>query len=239
MITPSLQHPLPPCSSIAAHSQAQFFSPDRNPNPNLHSDSDSDNASIAPLEVVFCGHSLGAAIASLAAFELAENMKCLLEAFAMEECFNVPKSKALSSLAGVIACPPPRLSLYMYGAPRVGNSQFASAIARKIETIYRVQVNGDLVTMLPKFVGFYRHIGTGVILDDEETGSIVINPTLLETSILRRTTGSIANHSLDKYRSCLEACFEEDELEEYLNKEFENLTSAAEAAAAGPTYSLR
>jgi hypothetical protein len=181
MITPSLQHPLPPCSSIAAHSQAQFFSPDRNPNLNSNSDSDSDSNSIAPLEVVFCGHSLGAAIASLAAFELAENMKCLLEAFAMEECFNVPKSKALSRLAGVIACPPPRLSLYMYGAPRVGNSQFASAIARKIETIYRVQVNGDLVTMLPKFVGFYRHIGTGVILDDEETGSIVINPTLLES----------------------------------------------------------
>lgn len=140
-----------------------------------------------PLQITFCGHSLGAAIASLAAFDLSENIKPIMEAFAMEDCFNVPKSQGLylylyifvvesslrfffqyhynnnclgvSKLPAFFACPAPQLSLYMYGSPRVGNALFARSIAKKVDNIYRVQVNGDVVTMMPKFIGFYRHMG--------------------------------------------------------------------------------
>lgn len=180
------------------------------------------------IDVKFCGHSLGAAIASLAAFELAENLKVIIEAFTMEECFNVAKSQGLMKLPSIVACPAPKISLYMFGSPRVGNRQFSTSIARKIDNIYRIQVNGDVVTMMPKFVGFYRHIGTAVIVDEEESGSIIIEPSIIESSILQKSTGSVANHSLDKYRSCLEACFEAADLSEYLSREYRNLSEAAD-----------
>ena len=90
--------------------------------------------------------------------------------------------------------------------------------------------------MMPKFIGFYRHFGTAVVVDNEETGSVLIEPTIIERSILQSSTGNVANHSLDKYRACLEACFETDERVEYLAREYRMLlssTAEAERAAAG------
>jgi hypothetical protein len=178
------------------------------------------------LEIVFCGHSLGAAIASLAALELVENMAVIMEAFAMEECFNVPRSQGLMRIPTVLSFTAPKTSLFTYGSPRVGNAKFASAITKKVDAVFRVLVNGDVVTMMPKLVGFYRHFGTTVIVDEEESGSIIIDPTIIERSILQKSTGSVANHSLDRYRSCLEACFEPAELEEYLEREFRGLAAS-------------
>jgi hypothetical protein len=54
--------------------------------------------------------------------------------------------------------------------------------------------------MMPKFIGFYRHIGTAVVLDDGESGSIIVQPSIIESSILGKNTGTVNNHSLDKYR---------------------------------------
>jgi hypothetical protein len=187
-------------------------------------------------ELVLCGHSLGGAIASLAALELAENMHVIMEAFTLEECFNVPKSKAVSKIPAVLSSPAPALSLYTYGSPRVGNPVFGGSIEKKISTIFRFQVNGDLVTMMPKLVGFYRHFGTTVILDEEETGSIIIEPTVIERSILRRSMGSVRNHSLDKYRTCLEASLEPTELEEYLAKEFSGLSGSVRNGYGVPAW---
>ncbi|KAJ1434179.1 hypothetical protein B484DRAFT_69 [Ochromonadaceae sp. CCMP2298] len=112
------------------------------------SSGDSSHAinSLPALDVSFCGHSLGAAIASLAALELASNLPALMEAFAMEQCFGVPKAHGMLALGGVLG-PAPRLSLHMFGSPRIGNTVFAQRVAQKIETVYRVQVNGDLVSV--------------------------------------------------------------------------------------------
>ena len=182
-------------------------------------------ADMTPLAITFCGHSLGAAIASLAAFELAENLPLIMEAFALEDCFNTPKTLAVQQLNSVLSCPAPALSLYMYGSPRVGNSLFSSAMSKKIDNIDRMQVNVVLVCMMPKFIGFYRHIGTAVLLDEGESGNIIIQPSIIESSILQHYTGNVHNHSLDKYRACLEACLEPTELTEYLTNEFQNLSA--------------
>jgi hypothetical protein len=181
------------------------------------------------LEIVFCGHSLGAAIASLAALELTENMAVIMEAFMLEECFNVPRSQGLARIPAMLSFRAPKTSLFTYGSPRVGNAKFASAITKKVDTVFRVLVNGDVVTMMPKLVGFYRHFGTTVIVDEEESGSIIIDPTIIERSILQKSTGSVANHSLDRYRACLEACFEPAELEEYLEREYRGLAASGKA----------
>jgi hypothetical protein len=191
------------------------------------------------LDVSFAGHSLGAAIASIAALELASNLPLLMEAFAMEQCFGVPKALGIQALGGVLGCPTPKISLHMFGSPRIGNSVFAQRVAQKIETVYRVSVNGDIVPMMPKFIGFYRHIGTAVVLDDGETGSIIVQPSIIESSILGKNTGTVHNHSLDKYRSCLEACFDSEELEEYLKREFETFGGANKSSAELPEWILQ
>ena len=48
-----------------------------------------------------------------------------------------------------------------------------------------------------------------------------MKPTIVESQFLRAgsSQGSLNSHLLSKYRSCLEACFEEEELKEYVNKE--------------------
>lgn len=171
------------------------------------------------LDIYFCGHSLGAAIASLAALELACNMDLIMEALCREDIFDHPRAHASQLLPTVLSYPIPQLKLYMYGSPRIGNARFAYYIRRKVKVIYRIQVNGDIVAMLPKFIGFYRHIGTAIIIDDDDAGNIIVNPSIIESYMLLRNTGSFLNHSLEVYRSCLEACFDKFELSEYLTQE--------------------
>jgi hypothetical protein len=58
-----------------------------------------------------------------------------------------------------------------------------------------------------------------VLVDSEELGNLIVKPTVVEQQLLRKTSGTLDNHTLNKYRSCLEACFEPSELREYLDKE--------------------
>lgn len=48
-----------------------------------------------------------------------------------------------------------------------------------------------------------------------------MKPTIVESQLLRASAskGSLSSHVLSKYRACLEACFEEEELTEYAKKE--------------------
>jgi hypothetical protein len=179
-----------------------------------------------PLRISITGHSLGGAMAALAALDLSTNMCTIAEALCCEDYFQPPLAEGISRLSQLRAWTAPVLSVYMYGSPRLGNAALCALVNRSVPSLYRVQVNGDLVTMVPKIAGFYRHVGTAVVVDDEEGGGLVLDPSILEQVFLRRTTGSLANHSLDRYRACLEACFERDELDEYRTREFQALSRA-------------
>jgi hypothetical protein len=179
-----------------------------------------------PLRISITGHSLGGAMAVLAALDLSTNMRTIAEALCCEDYFHPPLTEGISRLSQLRAWTGPVLSVYVYGSPRLGNAALMSLVNRTVPSLYRVQVNGDLVTMVPKIAGFYRHVGTAVVVDDEEGGGLVLNPSILEQVFLRRTTGSLANHSLDRYRVCMEACFERDELDEYRTKEFRAVSRA-------------
>ena len=71
------------------------------------------------------------------------------------------------------------------------------------------------------FLHFFHLIHTRVHYFFEFLGSIIVKPTIVESQLLRAssTKRSIASHLLSKYRTCLEACFEEEELREYVRKE--------------------
>jgi len=79
--------------------------------------------------VIFTGHSLGAALATLASFDV---------------------SVRNSSL---------NISLFNFGSPRVGNPQFASALVSKLfSQTYRYTHSRDLVPMVPYQAENYHHI---------------------------------------------------------------------------------
>jgi len=93
---------------------------------------------------------------------------------------------------------------------------------RKIRNYYRLELDGDIVSMIPpyfSFIGFYEHGGVQVVIDSDGAGNILVKPTPLERALLSRNSASIGNHDLNLYRSCLEQCFDKNELKEYLEKE--------------------
>lgn len=78
---------------------------------------------------------------------------------------------------------------------------------------------GDAFTSMPTltcFGGIYRHAGLEVLLDEGCTGNILVGPTVVETLLrFTKVRTSVANHSLAKYRDCLESALEKDDLKEY------------------------
>ncbi|KXZ45677.1 hypothetical protein GPECTOR_52g74 [Gonium pectorale] len=90
-----------------------------------------------PWRVLVTGHSLGGALATLAAYELAERR-----------------------------CPArtvQQISLYTYGAPRVGNKAFAEAFDRVVPDTWRVTNANDIIPSVPRLMG-YCHVGHAVRL---------------------------------------------------------------------------
>lgn len=94
-----------------------------------------------------------------------------------------------------------RATMYSYGSPRIGNRSFAQFYDRVVPDSFRVCVDGDLVTGLPK-TGF-KHIGTYVLVDGQGAGSIIIDPSFVERWLRTRTAASVAAHSLLVYRKGL------------------------------------
>jgi hypothetical protein len=59
-----------------------------------------------------------------------------------------------------------------YTAPRIGNTIFAAFVNRKIPSSYRVEVDTDIVTIIPKVFRMYRHAGIPVVVDSDEAGDL-------------------------------------------------------------------
>ena len=70
--------------------------------------------------------------------------------------------------------------LYTFGQPRIGDPVFRSIFNVVVPDSFRVVVDGDVVTTLPKNVNGYRHAGTSVVTDSPETGNIIVDPSFVE-----------------------------------------------------------
>jgi len=147
----------------------------------------SDNAGTYD-QIWFTGHSLGAALATLAVVDVGSIMNNVSQPISIKSMnpsssspptttqLNLPKVKKLSS--------------YLFGTPRVGNRVFADRLARlqrqpepTIQEYYRINTPGDAVVFLPrgKVVNRldidYVHAGASVFLptlssdDNEETNT--------------------------------------------------------------------
>jgi hypothetical protein len=176
---------------------------------------------ISPLQIAFTGHSLGAAIAVLAALDVSTNIGSICRAVhdRLEEDGLIDTPEGTDSIDVPIKLP--NLLVYTFGSPRIGNKLFCDLVKKRVQTFYRVEVEGDSITMMPpNYLGFFRHCGRRVVVDPHGSGSVIVKPTIVETVLLSKSSYSIVNHSLDAYRLSLEACFEPEELAVYTAKEY-------------------
>ena len=106
------------------------------------SSSSSPSSSAAPWTILLTGHSLGGALATLCAYELAH----LELADAAVE----------------------RLVVYNFGSPRVGSGAFAAHFDASLPDAWRVVNAADLVPRVPRLLG-YAHVGHAVPLRSDGT----------------------------------------------------------------------
>jgi hypothetical protein len=148
---------------------------------------------MASSRVLFTGHSLGGALATLCALDCSVHTLPRVRAYHRE---NNPQS----GLESVKISP----TLYTFGQPRVGDPVFRSMFDIIVPDAFRVVVDGDVVTSLPKNANGYRHAGTSVVTDSPQTGNIIVDPSFVERFF--RTSKiylGVSVHSLDNYKQCL------------------------------------
>jgi triacylglycerol lipase len=132
--------------------------------------------------IILCGHSLGGALATLAAHS-------------WETLYP-----------GVIQ------AVYTFGSPRVGNGAFARSYNAALhDETFRVVNQDDPVVRVPWLLGTYRHVGTRVFLDDAGHLEVnpplwrgVIPSDLLETREVKQFV-KLSAHSLASYLKKLKA----------------------------------
>ncbi|RHY35014.1 hypothetical protein DYB32_000499 [Aphanomyces invadans] len=130
-------------------------------------------------------HSLGGALATLAAFDLVTDAS-----FHLDE----------------------EVVLYTLGAPRVGNHVFATLFNKHVPNAYRICADGDAVVGAPKrsiqlayFVKSlcYKHIGTAVLLSTRAKGVFMINPNIVERAFMAEFRNNVLAHLPPTYRHLL------------------------------------
>lgn len=88
--------------------------------------------------------------------------------------------------------------MYNFGCPRVGNRQFASEYNQLCPDSFRIVVDGDFFTSIPK-AGFV-HAGTEVVIDRKGAGSIIVDPSFVEQWLRSKVKNSLRVHLMGYYR---------------------------------------
>ncbi|CAE7415934.1 unnamed protein product [Symbiodinium natans] len=116
-------------------------------------------------EVVFTGHSLGGALATLASLDIARTIRGLPADFGSPHEVGKIRPTPLRG-AEIIAC--------TFGAPRVGSARVAAAYDEFVPRAWRIFSTSDVVPAVPptSLWGF-RHAGIGVELDPQKSELIV------------------------------------------------------------------
>ncbi|KAK4535599.1 hypothetical protein CDCA_CDCA05G1624 [Cyanidium caldarium] len=90
-------------------------------------------------ELYFTGHSLGGAMATLAALDTAQRVS-----------------------------PSVRVRMYNFGSPRVGNAVFARTFNQHVPTAYRLVNDADVVARMPRTISMdYHHVGFTVLVNPD------------------------------------------------------------------------
>ncbi|EIE21257.1 alpha/beta-hydrolase [Coccomyxa subellipsoidea C-169] len=126
------------------------------------------------VKVYITGHSLGGALATLAAHELR----------ATARSYGVDRE---------LAC-------YTFGAPRVGNHAFAREFNEVAPDTWHIINDQDVVAKAPKFLILYKRAGHRVVIN--KMGDMIVRPSFIEIT-MRNGSSSVAHHMLGSYQRSL------------------------------------
>lgn len=118
--------------------------------------------------VYLTGHSLGGALATVCSFDLV--------------------------LSGIISSSD-QVSVTTFGSPKCGNMSWVKLYNRVVPCHWRVQIDTDAVTMIPK-VG-YRHVGKTALVTSQ--GQLLLDPSALDTCF-KTVKPSISSHKKPAYK---------------------------------------
>ncbi|CAL5228579.1 g11737 [Coccomyxa viridis] len=129
-----------------------------------------------PFRVIVTGHSLGGALAQLAAHEIST-------------------AAAAEGLYIRVVC-------YTFGAPRVGNHAFAREYTKLVPHTWNMINHQDAVARAPKFLGLYKRAGQRVHIN--HYGDMMVRPSAIQVSLIKAPCGgSVPNHLLGDYLQSL------------------------------------
>jgi len=137
------------------HALRQHYRPE---NKEITSLRDEDHPGPIDEPIVFTGHSLGGALATLAALD------------------NVT---LLEPMHSITAC-------FTFGSPRVGSYSFASLFDEKVPDTMRMVFERDFVTDQPKFFCAFKHVGREILIDEQ--GNCIAQPTFVEKAFFDSRT---------------------------------------------------
>lgn len=178
------------------------------------------------LPKIYCtGHSLGGSLAQLLALDLANNCGIMLPTQLSSNLVHFydaemggKTSKHSRTRENQLRLQPP-IAVYTFGQPRIGNKAFSRLYKQRVPHTFRVVNEGDAITSMPNRLfcgGVYKHSGLEVLLDEGQTGNILVGPTVVETLFrFHQVRTSVLAHTMQRYRDCLECAFAQDELLEY------------------------
>ncbi|KAA6426189.1 MAG: hypothetical protein FRX49_04041 [Trebouxia sp. A1-2] len=129
------------------------------------------------LEILVTGHSLGGALATLAAYDIKKQLQ-----------------EAGQASVNVLC--------YSFGAPRTGNHAFAKDYNQMVPDTWSIINDQDIVTRGAKFLVLYKRPGKRAIVND--LGRLMVSPTLMEASVQQNTAGqSMEHHFLASYHQAI------------------------------------
>ncbi|KAL0042227.1 hypothetical protein WJX77_006708 [Trebouxia sp. C0004] len=132
-----------------------------------------ESGSDQPVKIFVTGHSLGGALATLAAFDIRRHL-----------------SDNMHSNAEVVC--------YTFAAPRTGNHAFAREYNAMVPDTWSLINDQDVVTREGKMLFLYKRPGQRVILN--AAGHMMVRPTHMEASVQKSVGGqSVRHHMLTNY----------------------------------------
>ncbi|KAK9837540.1 hypothetical protein WJX84_004530 [Apatococcus fuscideae] len=128
-------------------------------------------------KLLITGHSLGGALAELAAFDLARELR----------------------RAGNTDC---MLACYTLGAPRLGNHAFAKLFRETVPDCWSLINDQDVVARRGKLLFMYKRPGHRAIINSR--GDLIVRPSYAEASVQRVPGGiGVSHHYLGSYQQSL------------------------------------
>ncbi|KAA6429424.1 MAG: hypothetical protein FRX49_00818 [Trebouxia sp. A1-2] len=132
-----------------------------------------ESRSDQPVKIFVTGHSLGGALATLAAFDIRRHLMDNMQSNAEVVC-------------------------YTFAAPRTGNHAFAREYNAMMPDTWSVINDQDVVTREGKMLFLYKRPGQRVILN--ASGHMMVRPTHMEASVQKSVGGqSVRHHLLTNY----------------------------------------